>query len=380
MRVKAENFTLIVAAATALAIGLMLLGIANLYGDGMKFPPYWREYWDYHQIAIPYVDETFGGFVKWDSLWYLQIAEKGYFSRESLAFAPLFPYLIRLVNLVMGNLVLSGFFVSFVCFGLFLLVLSRWLHSESGTASPHVTLILILTFPFSFFLYLPYSESVSLFLTTSAFYVYKRRRYTLAIFLALLSALARYIGVLVLLSFLFDVGWKSVRKREGDDCLQRLWLTVSALALLLSFLKRIGYLDWPTQEAIVNYWNLRFVPFFYSLFFILWENLREFFLFSFELLLLAIFSTYLSLKSAKKLGPLYSFYVFSNLYIIFSKGDRGLPFSLSLGRYLLPILPIFLAAGNFFSVRRKWLAPYLLVSLFFLGVNWTLFLVNYFVG
>lgn len=358
----------------------LLLVVYIFRREAPPLPPYWRDYWDRQGLDVNYGSGFLRPFTKWDSLWFLTIARIGYFRPEAQAYAPLFPLMIRVVDVVIRDTVASGFLISLAFLLAALVIFWHLVRLEPELKNPWPTLFVFLGFPFSFFLFLPYSESVFLFFSLAAFYLYRRERFLGAISFGLLASLTRYTGVLVLLAFLCDGILKKIRRREERQTRLSLLLTLLALLFFFGVLWRIGNLSFETQEAIVRLWKMSFSPFFYSLIFLLQKTFERFFLFSLELILVSTLAFFLVIKSWRRLPLTYAFYVFGNLFLIFSKGDRGLPFSFSLGRYLLSVFPLFILAGIFFSRRPRLLVPYLLLSTFFLIFNWAFFLINYFVG
>lgn len=55
------------------------------------------------------------GLIRWDSGWYIPIAKNGY-SFENTAFFPLYPFLIRLISMLGGDIWKKGLWISNVGF------------------------------------------------------------------------------------------------------------------------------------------------------------------------------------------------------------------------------------------------------------------------
>jgi len=77
---------------------------------GARFPYYQERL---ISSGLPHFVWSFGNF---DGVHYLGIAKDGYAYQFTQAFFPLYPILVKLVNYIVGNLVISGLLVSNVAF------------------------------------------------------------------------------------------------------------------------------------------------------------------------------------------------------------------------------------------------------------------------
>ena len=160
----------------------------------------------------PYVDhkltETFTGiphylfdiWAKWDSVWFLRIAEHGYSAADgSAAFFPLYPLLIAIVRpLFLGNGVLAGLFISLACcLGAFYLFY-RLVEIDFSTDLARRSVFYMAIFPTALFFQTIYSESLFLLLTIGAIYAARRNGFVLAGIAGALATLTRSAGLLLL--------------------------------------------------------------------------------------------------------------------------------------------------------------------------------------
>jgi hypothetical protein len=115
---------------------------------------------------------------RWDSVWFLGIAEHGYARAGSAAFYPLYPGAVGLVGRVLfGHYVLAGIIVSLAAaFGAFLL-LYRIGEARLGADGARRAVLYLAVFPFALFLQAVYSESLYLLLTLAAFVLAERGRF-----------------------------------------------------------------------------------------------------------------------------------------------------------------------------------------------------------
>lgn len=136
--------------------------------------------------------------VRWDALWYLQIAHSGYRSLQDTGFFPLYPLLIRIVSWPLHSPAAAGIAVSMVATFVGLVIVHRLTALELG-ARPARTAVQLLAFaPFAFYLSAVYTEGVFLALSAGTFYAARRGRWELAGLAGGLAALTRVTGVLLL--------------------------------------------------------------------------------------------------------------------------------------------------------------------------------------
>ncbi len=115
-------------------------------------------------------------FIRWDSGYYLTIAQQGYAPLGTeRAFLPLYPLLARGLSLVSGlSLELSGLSLSLVAFAAAAVTLYAWVRCDHSPATAQLAVALLCFSPASFYLVAFYPES--LFLALSLFSLYCARR------------------------------------------------------------------------------------------------------------------------------------------------------------------------------------------------------------
>jgi hypothetical protein len=134
-----------------------------------------------------------------DAIWFLRIASRGYAPTDgSAAFFPLYPLASKVVAFFTGGHPLLGAtLVSNASLFGAMLVLYALVTLEYSEAHARKAVAYLAVFPTAFFLVAPYSESLFLLLSVSAFWFARRDRWALAALLALLAALTRSIGVVL---------------------------------------------------------------------------------------------------------------------------------------------------------------------------------------
>jgi 4-amino-4-deoxy-L-arabinose transferase-like glycosyltransferase len=120
---------------------------------------------------------------RWDSVWFLRIAEHGYGSAKggAAAFYPLYPAAVALLGRVLfGHYVLAGILVSLGASFASFLLLYRIAEERLGAEGARRAVLYLAVFPFALFLQAVYSESLYLLLTLAAFMLAERRRFLAA--------------------------------------------------------------------------------------------------------------------------------------------------------------------------------------------------------
>jgi hypothetical protein len=138
-------------------------------------------------------------FARWDSTWYLAIAQGGYDHEASrTAFFPLYPLLTRGVGVVIGSDLVAGVLISLVAFGIALVLLYRLTSLELGGRVAGVTVMLIAFCPMAYFFSAVYSESLFLALSVGCIWQARNGKWALAGLLGGLAAAERNSGVMLI--------------------------------------------------------------------------------------------------------------------------------------------------------------------------------------
>lgn len=137
---------------------------------------------------------------RWDSFWFLRIADSGYHWPSSTpAFFPLTPLAIRAVGLVTGgHLVVAGVIVSLTAGAGATVLLHRLTTRLTDPATARRAVVALLVFPTSLFLGAVYSESLYLLTAIAALLLAERRQLRLASAVAGLAILTRVQGLALL--------------------------------------------------------------------------------------------------------------------------------------------------------------------------------------
>ena len=174
-----------------------------------------------------------------DSQHYLNIAQNGYVNtgddRLLIVFLPLYPYIVRGINFIVDNYLVSGLIVSNLCrvFAAYLLYELALLDMDKKGALRTLKYLCIL--PASFLFSAPLSDSLFLLLSVACVYSVRKNLYPVAGLIGFLAAFTRMPGVLLFAPACFELVGKIIRERptQGANKKWRLRTTGNALSLLL---------------------------------------------------------------------------------------------------------------------------------------------------
>jgi hypothetical protein len=215
--VSSRFAVLLVAIFAALSFGPASGGLARENADKFDEPALT------HALADPLLAPL----ARWDSAWYLRIADSGYGdSTPRAAFFPLYPLLIRGVATVFGGsngaLLVAAYLVSLAAFLGALTLLHRLTELELGRRLARPTLLLLAVFPAAVYFGAPYSESLFLLLAVGAFYAARTGHPAWAGACAGLASATRSAGLLLLLPLAL-IWWDSRPRRARDAA----WLALA---------------------------------------------------------------------------------------------------------------------------------------------------------
>ena len=145
---------------------------------------------------------------QWDAPHYLDLARDGYVSggvqARWIVFYPFYPWLVRACAFVLGDHLLSAFFVSAVASVAAGLLLYRLARLDERDQTARASVLFLLAFPTSYFLHIGYTESLFLALTLGAFLAARERRWWLVGLLGALAGMTRVNGLLLVPALAFE--------------------------------------------------------------------------------------------------------------------------------------------------------------------------------
>jgi hypothetical protein len=219
--VSSRLAVLLVAIFAALSFGPASGGLARENADKFDEP----------SLTHALADPLLAPLARWDSVWYLRVADSGYGdSPPRAAFFPLYPLLVRGVGMLFGGshaaLLVAAYLVSLAAFLAALVLLHRLTELELGRRLARPALLLLAVFPAAVYFGAPYSESLFLLLAVGAFYAARTGRWAWAGACAGLASGTRSAGLLLLLPLAL-VWWSSRPRRRGDAA----WLLLAPVGI-----------------------------------------------------------------------------------------------------------------------------------------------------
>ena len=326
---------------------------SNALTENLSTPGNWR-------YALVGVWERF------DTLWYLRIAQQGYDLPQGVVFYPLYPAAIRIASIVLPATV-AALLASTVSAFFFFLGLLRLGRPELADDARVRMLLLVSVWPTSFVLFAGYAESLLLSLILWAVIFARDQRWWSATICGVLAGACRPSGVLVAI----PLALLALRSRR-----------VSSMIVLLTpigLLSYWGWLQWTGRPSVVEayriYQGASLAP--------PWASIRE----ALQIILrehdgllaiklgLVVLMLALSLRREVRLEDK----LFACAVILQMLLYTGRPL-LGAARYLLPVYPAFVMLGGY--AARRWngkqfgfyLAAFGFLNLMWLGafLNWSL--------
>lgn len=172
-----------------------------------KFIPYLGFFPYTDQLAQMRLPSWISPLANFDGMHYILIAKNGYAQYEQ-AFFPFYSLSIRYLKIIFNNPLVAGAIISNVSF-LIGLILISYSQSKKGLLW---LVVLLITFPTSFFFGSIYTEGLFFLLIVGSLYFLKKERYAFACLFASLASLTRLMGIFLFIPFFFHLFKKEKSK------------------------------------------------------------------------------------------------------------------------------------------------------------------------
>ena len=308
--------------------------------------------------------------MRWDSVYYVQIAQDGYTQLKQAGFFPLYPLLISILDDVVGSAIVAGFLISLVSFAIGLVLFDRLALLETGRAAvARRSVWLLALFPASLFFSAVYTEALFLALSVGSFLAARRGRWWLAGLLGGFAAATRNVGVMLLvpLLILYFLGPREdrpperagrIRYRARPDLLWLGLVPVGCAAVALYMNHRFGdpLTAWTSQES---YFGRHFEGPFSGLWLGFWKALTDLghgmlgsAVNKGALFVVCAGALAIAVASFKRLPAAYGAYAIAALAPALSTPRDIGPLNGSI-RYVAVVFPVFLWLGMVLEGRRR---------------------------
>ncbi len=294
----------------------------------------------------------------WDVKNYVSIASSGYqkFGPEAafIVLPPFFPILIFTTNILFhSGYLISGFITSFIITLLLAIIFYKLVLIDHPKQIAGLTILLLFIFPTSFFLHIPYSESLFILLSIGAFYFVRMKHYWISFLLVGLATFTRIAGLALVPAILTEIlimDKNNFRKKVLSEK-----ITIILLGLLISLSGFIFYLYlnhflWGDFFYFItvqkqNYYE-NFAPFgqgligaFKSL---SWRGGLEKFMLGYMQISDFVLALVTSIYVLIRVRLSYGIFMLSNLWFPYS-----MSFWICMPRYILTLFPMYIALAIF---------------------------------
>jgi hypothetical protein len=152
------------------------------------------------------LSEAIQNWHRWDTTWYVIIAQSGYrYDSRATVFFPLYPLLVNAADRVVpGDAFLAALVVSILTCYAALVIVHRLVTSLLGAEHARRTTFYLIAFPTGFFLLAAYNESLFIALAAGSLYAMRRQCWWLAGLAAGLTSATRLAGVLLGVVFCYE--------------------------------------------------------------------------------------------------------------------------------------------------------------------------------
>jgi Mannosyltransferase (PIG-V) len=304
---------------------------------------------------------------RFDTLWYLRIAERGYDLPAAVVFYPLYPWLIRdlsgLGGPIAAALLISTVAVFFYFWGLLRIArreVRRELRSEVSDRQPLRTVMLAAVWPASFFFFAGYTEALAIALIVWCVGWARDERWAFAAACAFAAGLTRSAGTLAIVP-LAIMAWRAPRAARWP-------VAIAPLGTLgyWSWLQQTGRLS--VAAAYRTFWNTEVARPWTTLWRAIWSLAERFDpLVAISVVSLALF--FVAGVAARRKMRIED-RCFSAAVIVHLLLRLCWPPLFGAPRYLLPVYPAFVTMGEWVEKMRRARFAFLCGALFAFNLVW----------
>lgn len=211
---------------------------AVIWGSWLGSAHRWFEIWD-----------------QWDVGYYHEIAQFGYSADDgSLAFYPLFPWLVRLVGYTSGSYLAAGLIVSGIASIVAAILLRRLVQLDYPPSVAIRSVWFFLIFPTAYFLHVGYSESLFLALALSCILAARHESWCLAGLLGALCWMTRAQGAILVPALVVEAA-QQYRAARRWNC-RWLWIAIVPTGFVVYLL-----INWRVSGNLLAFLQTRKISF-----------------------------------------------------------------------------------------------------------------------
>jgi hypothetical protein len=168
-------------------------------------------------------DGVLGGLAHYDGGWYEIIASTGYRSHQAgtyspVAFFPSYPLAMRYLGAIVGDTVIAGILLTLASGVGTAALFWTWCRERIGEVAASTALLVLLLYPYGFFLYgVVYAEALFLLVTLAAFWAVEHDRPLLAGLAGAVATATRPVGIAVVIGLVVRTLERRSVPASGDD-------------------------------------------------------------------------------------------------------------------------------------------------------------------
>ena len=191
----------------------------------------------------------------YDGQHYIEMARAGYSSQFLYAFFPMYPLLIKLLNIIIPSYQISGTLISNICSFLSLLLLNKMTKEKENK----LNLICFIFSPILAYTSIVYTESLFMLLTILGYYLYKKDKYILSSIVVGLSILTRNSGIILWGAIGLDMLYRFFIKKDKNIKFKHIILfgTISLIIGMIYptylYIKTVNFLEFASVQD--KYWG-----------------------------------------------------------------------------------------------------------------------------
>lgn len=362
LNLKREEFLSLFFGSLFFRLLLILLAplIFAIFKDG------WSESW----LSLYY---------NWDALKYLQISYQGYDVLEKgqhflLVYLPLWPFLVFLFGSFLGN-ELAGLLIPLVISSFASVLLYALIKMDYSKKFAYYSFVMSIIFPTAFYFFLPYTESLFLFLSVFFFIFLRKEKFIWATIFLIFTSLTRITGILLIIPLVIKF-WKKRKFKPKELAFLSVYILIGSLGIFAYFLLNKFYTGSFTAflDIQAKMYTLKQFSFF-SIPEQIWDNFMK--LISWKAkntnsIIVDIFESFFSFSAlillfwGRKILKLeYFAYALACLLILL-----GQNFWLSNTRYILVIFPLFVVVSSLLeNLEKKYPLPGKNLTLIIAGMS-----------
>lgn len=326
---------------------------------------------EYQEITL---QNFLDAWTRGDSIHYLNIAQYGYSGvlekgeHLLLVFFPLYPWVIRIVSLLVHNFQLAGILTSIVCFGIGNVYLDKIVCMEYNEEVSAHTRLLYAIYPFAFFFGSIHTESMFFAILTAFFYYLRVHKWWKVAITGFLACLTKVQGILLAFSVIAELmyyfhgltlfkekRWKLFFQRiiyNGLKCMPMIGGVIIYLYINYmvegDFFRFMYYQNVNWSNRLCPVWHTITYLKYYALEYVGGDKQWVIGIWLPEFILFFVYIIVILYGFIKKQRIMYQVY-----FILFFLLTYSSTWLISGPRYSLSALPLFLLGGSFLSKHKR---------------------------